>query len=588
MQPTASSPIAQSTRRQISIGVKIFGIAASMLGLLVVVVYVSSNRLRRVSEEIGALADYIVPLTNTVAAVDVHALEQEVLFERILKHHGVDPVDRGLIQTEVAEFDRRTEEVEKEFETIESLADRALVQITDEGNREELQGLLARLALVEQEVLAFQTEARAVLQALDGGGQLADPAIAEGLRRLAAEEEKFNRSIERILLDFEEFTVAAAQRGQAHQTTVQQLSISVAVLATVIGGLFAWFVSLGLVRPVRQMTRKIGDLQDGDFQVEMKVSSRDELATLAAAFNHMVGELKVKAALEETFGKYVDRRVVQRLLADATETNTAGDRQVMTVCFADVVGLEAVLEQLPPEPRVALANDYFNLMASPITERLGTLDKFIGTMVMAFWGPPFAGTQEHAQLACDAAIAQRNQFMAITERVRSHLSGSVILPPLQLCIGLATGSLVVGNIGSEVAKSYTVMGDTVNTASRLKGVSKQYGVDIVVMAATRDLLGDGFVTRELDWIQVVGKDEPVRIYELVGKTEDVAPSTLERCKSFGVGLAAYRAQDWDRAIAAFMACQDDAPAQLYCQRIEQLRDNPPPSDWDGVWQLTTK
>ncbi|MEM1427523.1 MAG: adenylate/guanylate cyclase domain-containing protein, partial [Cyanobacteria bacterium P01_H01_bin.130] len=200
----------------------------------------------------------------------------------------------------------------------------------------------------------------------------------------------------------------------------------------------------------------------------------------------------------------------------------------------------------------------------------------------------FAGTQEHAQLACAAAIAQRNQFMAITERVRSHLSGSAILPPLQLCIGLATGSLVVGNIGSEVAKSYTVMGDTVNTASRLKGVSKQYGVDIVVMAATRDLLGDGFVTRELDWIQVVGKDEPVRIYELVGKTGNVEPSTLERCQSFGVGLAAYRAQEWDRAIAAFMSCQGDAPAQLYCQRIEQLRNNPPPPDWDGVWQLTKK
>ncbi|MEM1427704.1 MAG: adenylate/guanylate cyclase domain-containing protein, partial [Cyanobacteria bacterium P01_H01_bin.130] len=226
--------------------------------------------------------------------------------------------------------------------------------------------------------------------------------------------------------------------------------------------------------------------------------------------------------------------------------------------------------------------------ASPITERLGTLDKFINTMVMAFWGPPFAGTQNHAQLAGAATLAQRGQLMAITNRVRSRLQNSAALPPLQLCIGLATGSLVVGTIGSEMAKSYTVMGDTVNTASRLKGVSRQYGVDIVLMETTRDMLGDGFVTRELDWIQVVGKDEPVRIYELVGQVGTVEPSILERCKLFGEGLAAYRAQDWDRAIAAFRTFQEDAPAQLYCQRIEQLRDNPPPSDWDGVWQLTKK
>ena len=122
-------------------------------------------------------------------------------------------------------------------------------------------------------------------------------------------------------------------------------------------------------------------------------------------------------------------------------------------------------------------------------------------------------------------------------------------------------------------------------------LAQQYGVDIVVMEATRDMLGDGFVTRELDLIQVVGKDEPVRIYELVGQVGSVESSTLAKCKTFKEGLAAYRQQEWDRAIAAFTACQSDrpdVPAQLYCQRIQQLQDNPPPADWDGVWHLTKK
>lgn len=566
-----------------------------MLGLLLVVVYVSSTRLRRVSEEIGALADYIIPLTNRVAAVDVHALEQEVLFERMLKHHEIEPVDEALVARERAEFQNRSREVAQEFEEIDALAQKALTHIADAETREGLRVLLDRLKAVEQEHGVFQGQADAIIDLLRGDGEIDGAELLRREKALAAEEEKFNRSIERVLLDFEEFTVAAAQRGQSHQATVQQLSISISVLATVIGSLFAWLVTLGVVRPVRHLTRKVKALQAGDLSVQARTSSRDELATLAIAFNHMVGELKLKAELEKTFGQYVDRRVVQRLLTASAEATTAGDRQVMTVCFADVVGLGDILEKLPPEPQVALANEYFTVMAAPISKRLGTLDKFINTTVMAFWGPPFADEKDHGALACGAALAQRSQLNVITNRVRSHWQkwgNGTPLPPLKLCIGLATGSLVVGNIGSETVKSYTVMGDTVNTASRLKGVSKQYGVDIVLMDATSAMLGDRFVTRELDLIQVVGKDEPVRIYELLGETGTIDPPLLDRCATFATGLAAYRQQQWDAAQAAFEKCHTetitDPPAQLYIDRIATLKDDPPPTNWDGVWRLTQK
>ncbi|MGD1936455.1 MAG: adenylate/guanylate cyclase domain-containing protein [Cyanophyceae cyanobacterium] len=586
----------QKPQQQISIGVKIFGIAVSMLGLLLVVVYVSSNRLRRVSEEIGDMADYIIPLTNRVAAVDIHALEQEVLFERMLKHYEIEPVDEKLIAEELAEFGDRSEEVEREFKEIDELAQKALNHISDGETREGLAELLKQLKAVEEEHGRFQGQANEIIDLLEGGEDVDKAELTRREKELAIEEAKFNEGIERILLDFEEFTVAAAQRGQSHQATVQQLSVSISVLATVIGAVFAWFVTLGLVRPVRQLTNKMGELQEGDFTVQAQTSSRDELATLAASFNHMVGELKLKAALEETFGKYVDRRVVERLLTDATEATTEGDRQVMTVGFADVVGLGKVLENLPPQQRVELANKYFTLLAAPVTEQLGTLDKFIGTTVMAFWGPPFSGEDDHGELACAAALAQRSRLDTITEWARSYSSQSgdqtlaVKLPKLQLCIGLSTGSLVVGNIGSETAKSYTVMGDTVNTASRLKGVSKQYGVEIVLVDATVAMLSDRFITRELDLLQVVGKDEPVRVYELVGEAGAVERSHLERCETFATGLAAYRKQDWTQAQAAFEKCQEegDPPAQLYLDRIATLKQNPPPEDWDGVWRLTRK
>ena len=584
------------SKRQVPIGVKIFGTAASMLGLLLIVVAISSNRLRQVSQEIEVLAEYLIPITNAVATVDVHALEQEVLFERILKHYEIEPIDREKIAEEIVEFEQRNHNVDAELRAIQGLAEEAIAYGTARPNalmtadtEQQLALLVSRLESVEHMHQQFHDHAVHVLDLLEAG-QFTEARQLE--QSLAKEEEEFDRSIEEILIELEAFTVEAAQTGQSHQAIVQHLSISIALLATVLGGTCAWLVTLGIVRPVQQLTQKMQTIQQGDFSAQASVSSHDEIATLATTFNHMVNELKSKAQLEETFGKYVDPRVVKQLLVSSEGTSTTGDRQVMTVFFADVEGFGAAVEVLPPDELVAMTNHYFTAMALPISNQSGVIDKFINTTVMGFWGPPFANARDHAALACETALEQQAQLAQIMQRLQSTLSSDQPVPSLRLRVGIATGSLVVGNMGSAMAKSYTVMGDTVNIASRLKGVSKHYGVAIALTQDTQTMISEHYATRELDLIQVVGKEEPVRVYELLGQQTHLDDATRQRQEQFAAGLAAYRQRNWEAAYRHFEACstsnRPDPPALLYLSRIETLRDHPPPEDWDGVWQMTKK
>ena len=575
-------------KRQMPIGIKIFGIATSMLGLLLIVVYVSSNRLRRVSEEIESLVDYTIPITNAVAKVNVHALEQEVLFERILKHYEIEPVDRDRILAEITELEQRNQEVHAELLAAEGMLDEASTLIADQTQRQDLVHLVGQIEAVEDAHQDFHDHAMDVLALLEAD-QFAEAHRLE--EDLAVEEEALNRNIEDILLELEAFTVAAAHSAQQHQQIVQQLSVAIAMIATALGGACAWVVTFGLVRPVQQLSQSMQAVQQGNFNTLITPSSRDEVATLTTAFNHMVKELKSKATLEETFGKYVDPRVVKQLLTPA-ETTTTGDRQVMTVFFADVEGFSEHSRTLSPDDLVTVTNDYLTLMSQPVSNQFGVIDKFIDTLVMGFWGPPFADADEHANLACETALEQQAQLPKIQQLLQSHASSSNAASTLSLRVGIATGSLVVGNMGSAAAKSYTVMGDTVNIASRLKGVTKQYGVAIALTEDTQAMLSDRYATRELDWIQVIGKEEPVRVYELLGHELTLDGIARYQQSEFAKGLAAYRNQQWGEAHTHFSACvtsgRPDPPAQLYLQRIETFRNYPPPSNWDGVWQMTQK
>jgi adenylate cyclase len=307
----------------------------------------------------------------------------------------------------------------------------------------------------------------------------------------------------------------------------------------------------------------------------------------------MVKELRLKERIKDTFGKYLDPRVVVKLI-DSPEgvIDTTGEKRVMTIFFSDIAGFTPIGEALTPDALVRLINEYFTQQAIPIQQRKGIIDKFIGDSVMAFWGPPFTQEDEHARLACLSALDQREQLEEFRLRLPDLMGLRKGLPDINFRIGIATGEVVVGNIGSELSKSYTVMGDTVNLASRLEGANKHYGTRFLISENTQKMVGRDVETREIDLIQVVGKSEPVRVFELLARKGELKEKGQKLRALFHQGLEAYRTRDWKSATRQFKEClelaPEDPPAQVFLKRVDHLRENPPSHGWDGVWRFTHK
>ena len=268
------------------------------------------------------------------------------------------------------------------------------------------------------------------------------------------------------------------------------------------------------------------------------------------------------------------------------------ERRIVTIFFSDIKGFSSMSERLTAGAMVHLLNGYFSAVADAIRAHGGVIDKYIGDGVMAFWAPPFTPGDEHAAAACRAALAQQAAIAALRPEL-PHLTGlRRDTPDLVVRMGIATGEVVIGTIGSPTAKSYTVIGDTVNLASRLEGVNKLYGTHVILSEDTHRLTGSQLEVRELDLVAVVGKTEPVRIYELMALAGELEPSHVKLREVFEAGLAAYRAQCWNEAESHFRDCLEiasgDGPSTLFLERIAHLRTAPPPADWDGVWRLETK
>lgn len=296
-------------------------------------------------------------------------------------------------------------------------------------------------------------------------------------------------------------------------------------------------------------------------------------------------ESKTKRQLTGLFGQYVPPELVEEMSRDPENYSMAGRKAELTVLFSDVRGFTTISEGLQPDQLATLMNEYLGAMTEIIRHHRGTLDKYIGDAIMAFWGAP-VGDPEHARHAVLGALGMMERLPELNKALVAKG-----WPALKIGIGVNTGIMTVGDMGSPVRQSYTVMGDAVNLGSRLEGITKQYGVAIIVGEGTREKLGDEFILRELDRVRVKGKAEPVGIYEPLGQKGKVDQSTLEQLKLWAQALQAYRAQDWDRAEMLLLNLIRNQPHylyDLYVKRIGRYREESPGADWDGVTTFETK
>jgi len=241
---------------------------------------------------------------------------------------------------------------------------------------------------------------------------------------------------------------------------------------------------------------------------------------------------------------------------------------------------------------VKVMNRYFSTMSGPIRDHEGIIDKYIGDAIMAYWGPPFTDHAAQARLASLAAL----KMLELVPQLRTELPellGVRNLPnSFDLRIGIATGDVLVGSIGSELMMNYTVMGDTVNLASRLEGANKEYGGRILVSEATIAGASDAVEAREIDRVAVLGQNRPQAVFEIMGRKGELLPAQVELRDRFSGGLAAYRSRRWDEARHAFEAAlviaPNDGPSITFIKRLDKLILHPPGEDWGGTWRLEQK
>jgi adenylate cyclase len=306
---------------------------------------------------------------------------------------------------------------------------------------------------------------------------------------------------------------------------------------------------------------------------------------MALTFYKYFTEERKKRALRSTFAKYVSPAIVDEIMKDPENVELGGQKRVLTVFFSDLRNFTSISEKLEPQTLTNFLNRYLTPMTEVIFANKGTLDKYIGDAVMAFFGAPIS-YPDHAACACRAALQSLVKLKEIqTEFAKENL------PFVDIGIGINSREMSVGNMGSDIVRNYTVIGDAVNLGSRLEGLNKEYGTKIIISEFTLAEIGDRFVTRELDRVQVKGKQQPIAIHELIAEGE-VPTETVHFLTTFKSAYSAYRGRDFVTAMNLFLEAKnlrpEDGPAQLYIERCEQFIATPPPADWNGVYIFTKK
>ncbi len=325
------------------------------------------------------------------------------------------------------------------------------------------------------------------------------------------------------------------------------------------------------------------------WNVLMPIANSLVMVALLFALNMSYGyfvESRTKRLITSLFGKYVPTELVDEMSKNPEQVvSMEGESRDMTILFSDVRGFTTISEGLDPKELSQLMNEFLTPLSRVISMHQGKVDKYMGDCIMAFWGAP-KPLPDHARNAILAGIEMQQTLKKLLPHFKERG-----WPEIHVGVGINSGRVSVGNMGSEVRVAYTVMGDEVNLASRLEGITKQYGVGIIVGENTRNAVTD-FLYRELDHVRVKGKDKPVAIYEPICPTGEASKDMLDEVKLFHEVRRLYRKQDWDQAELQLMNLQrispDTALYRIYAERVAYFRNNPPAPDWDGVFVFQTK
>jgi len=571
------------------IGLKIFGIAVGLLILMATVALLSMRMTRTVDGQLAIIDQNYFPAYVALAQANIHSVEESAYVRRLLLAIA-EPGDNAAKRTDLGQ--KVTSSGRISDERIADARQYINRQIADPLDFDD-NIALARLDDKIEDLQDQRHRYEGILGKLLAAAEAGNKAVAsELLGELDDLRDDFDRRIDAARNEMRRLAGAAIVGTRAYQRRVVTIGVVLLAIAALLGLTFAAAVTLGLVRPVRRLLLGTAAVEHGALDTVVPITSRDEIGSLTQSFNSMVGELRVKARIRDTFGKYVDPRIVAGLIDRPELTDAKGSRREMSILFCDMEGFTAFSEGMTPGALVNVLNRYMTIMSEPVRQNNGIIDKYIGDGIMAFWGPPFTTAEEHAGLACLAALDQRAAIAAFRAELPDLIGLRRGFPKFDIRIGIATGDVVVGNIGSEQTRNYTVIGDTVNLASRLEAANKTYGTRALISEMTNRFAAGVVETREIDQVLVAGKTEPQRIFELLGRKGELAGEHLALRDAFAEALEAYRRKNWEEARAGFEGClkitPGDGPSKVFLGRTAQFRATAPSPDWDGVWSLAEK
>jgi adenylate cyclase len=568
-----------------SIKRKIVSIAVGLIVLMVVTSALSMVMASRVAHQLDELSTKYVEAYAHLARMNIRSLEGSLAIRQMVIAKTQTPPDEAGYAERLKVFEATGPQIDQEAEAARKLINAVIDDLSTETDNAGMARIEARIESANTELGHQLTAENAQLLPLLDARDFAE--VRRSLARIDALRDEFSHAIEAIRTDMMAQVRLDAVVTMGKQRQAILVSAIVTGLAAIIGLLFAILVSDGIARPVRHLLEGTRKVEAGQFDGSVAVVTRDEIGLLSAAFNRMVEKLRHNERIRETFGRYIDPQVLEGLVDRPALTVTAGDRRVMTVMFCDMRGFTSLSEGMTPQGLVKVMNRYLTTMSEPIRTHRGIIDKYIGDAIMAYWGPPFIDESDQAGFACLAAIDMLGRIAALRTELPELLGVRSLPMQCDLRIGIATGEALVGSIGSEFMMSYTVMGDSVNLASRLEGANKIYGTRSLVSEATVMAAGDAIETREIDRLVVVGQTHPVTIHEIMGRKGELTPQQLLLRSRYSEALAAYRARRWDEARRAFDAILEvvpgDGPSMTLAGRIDNFQINPPADDWDGSW-----
>ena len=497
---------------------KIFGfVFICLLILLAASSYFWQNAQKKVQQtdiEITVLSQNMIPLLTSIVNIDKHTLAQEIHLQKLLNLSTVRPKPELEINRVMNKFKGLDIKVSSEIKAGQKMIQDSLTKSREKDAITILSQLSSELRLALHLYRSYHKEGLSIVEKnLESSASINRLNQMEKLRET---EEILNQELDDIIEKIRTLTIKQAAITSRHEKEVGEsmhLAASISLLIFLACVLVIYQVTKKLVEPISELVKGVDKIATGSLNTRLEVEGRDEVANLTKSFNSMADGLEKGRSVRDMFGKYLDPRVVSHII-DQNGLREV-ERRNLTIYFSDIKGFSTISESLEPAKLVDLLNAYFSHCAKPILSSQGVIDKYIGDAIMAYWGPPFTPEGNAAQDACLAALNQTKQLELFRKKLPEILGLRKGIPNVTHRIGLATGPAVVGNLGSEKAQSYTAIGDTVNVASRLEGINKNYGTTIMLDSATRDKVKDSFTTRLMDRIIPKGKTESHFIYELI-------------------------------------------------------------------------